>query len=293
MSRKKSGKKTKAPAPRQKRSFAVPVLCLGLLGLLAAAVFWFSRPKMIELPYLTTRNVAVMDLDTGRLVAETDSDAPHSPSSLTKMMSILLVLDDIENGALSWDDVYTVTEAEAYTFGSKYGMEPGEVFTVRELVAGAIMVSGCDCIQCLVRLCAPDETAFVERMNEKARELKLKGSHFANPTGIDAAEHYMTARDLASLARTLVTEYPEILDFTSVPSLTIGERTFQNIHRLVGKDDRVKGLKTGTTQIGGFNLCTYAEKDGCRYIVVLLDSTSDVTRFSETVTILDLLLGDG
>lgn len=288
MSRKKSAQKAQAPVPR-KRPFAVPALCLGLL---AIAVFWFSRPKLIELPYLTTRYVAVMDMDTGRVVAESDGNAPHSPASLTKMMSLLLVLDDIENGALSWDDTYTVTEVEAFTFGSKYGMQPGEVFTVRELVAGAVMVSGCDCIQCLVRLCAPDEAAFVERMNEKARELKLKGSHFANSTGIDAADHYMTARDIAVLARTLVAEHPEILDFTSVPSLTIGERTFENIHRLVGHDDRVKGLKTGTTQIGGFNLCTYAEQDDRRYIVVLMDSTSDYTRFSETVTILDLLLGD-
>lgn len=288
MSRKKPAKKARAPVPR-KRPFAVPALCLGLL---AIAVFWFSRPKLIDLPYLTTRYVAVMDMDTGRIVAESDGDVPHSPASLTKLMSILLVLDDIKSGVLNWDDVYTVTEAEAFTFGSKYGMQPGEVFTVRELVAGAVMVSGCDCVQCLVRLCAPDETAFVERMNDKARELKLKGSHFVNSTGIDAAEHYMTARDIAALARTLVAEHPEILDFTSVPSLTIGERTFKNIHRLVGHDDRVKGLKTGTTQIGGFNLCTYAEQDDRRYIVVLMDSTSDFTRFSETVTILDLLLGD-
>lgn len=288
MSRKKPAKKTRTPAPR-KKSFVVLAVCLGLL---AAAVFWFSRPKRIELPYLTTRNVAVMDVETGRIVAEADGDAPHSPASLTKMMSLLLVLEDIEKGVLSWEDDYTVTEAEAFTYGSKYGMQPGEVFTVRELVAGAVMVSGCDCIQCLVRLCAPDEAAFVERMNEKAQKLRLKGSHFANSTGIDAADHYMTARDVAALARTLVLEHPEILDFTSVPSLTIGERTFQNIHRLVGKDDRVKGLKTGTTQIGGFNLCTYAERNGRRYIVVLMDSTSDFTRFSETVTILDLLLGD-
>lgn len=289
MSRKKSAKKARTPISR-KWPLAMIALCLGLL---AIAFFWFSRPKLIELPYLTTRNIAVIDLDTGRLVAESNGDDPHSPASLTKMMSILLVLDDIESGVLSWDDVYTVTEAEAFTYGSKYGMRPGEVFTVRELVAGAIMVSGCDCIQCLVRLCAPDETAFVERMNEKARELKLKGSHFANSTGIDAAGHYMTARDIAALARVLVLEHPEILDFTSVPSLTIGERSFENIHRLVGHDGRVKGLKTGTTQIGGYNLCTYAERDDRRYIVVLMDSTSDFTRFSETVTILDLLLGDG
>lgn len=269
--------------------FAVIALCAVLL---AVAVFYFGGTKSIELPYLTARNVAVMDVKTGRFVAELDSDLPHSPASLTKMMTILLVLDDIENGVLSWDDVYTVTENEAFTLGSKYGMSPGEVFTVRELVAGSIMVSGCDCIQCLVRLCAADETAFVERMNEKAEKLGLKGSHFANATGIDAAAHYMTARDVAVLARTLVTEHPEILEFTSVHSLTIGERRFQNIHRLVGYDDRVKGLKTGTTLIGGFNVCTYAERDGQSYIVVLLDSVSDNTRFSETVTVLDLLLGD-
>ena len=288
MRRKKSAKTAQTSIPH-KRLLAVLALCLGLL---AAAVFWFGRPKLIELPYLTTRNVAVMDMDTGRFVAESDGDTPHSPASLTKMMTLLLVLDDIENGMLSWDDVCTVTEEEAFTVGSKYGMKPGEVFTVRELVAGSVMVSGCDCIHCLVRLSAPNEAVFVERMNEKAQELGLKGTHFANSTGIDAADHYMTARDVAALARTLVTEHPEILDFTSVPTLTIGERTFENIHRLVGKDDRVKGLKTGTTQIGGYNLCTYAEQDGRRYIVVLMDSTSDYTRFSETVTILDLLLGD-
>lgn len=289
MKQKKATPSAQAPKPRLVLAAAL-ILCAGL----AVAVFSaLSRPKPIELPYLTARNVAVMDLNTGRFVAEADSDKPHSPASLTKMMTLLLVLDDIESGLLSWDDVCTVTQTEAFTLGSKYGMKPGDVFTVRELVAGAIMVSGCDCIQCLVRLCAPDESAFVERMNRKAQELKLKGSHFVNATGIDAAAHYMTARDVALLAKALVETHPEILDFTSVPSLTIGERTFQNIHRLVGHDGRVKGLKTGTTRIGGFNVCTYAEQDGLRYIVVLLDSTSDFTRFSETTAILDILLGDG
>lgn len=288
MSRKKTAQAARVPAPRQKL-FAILALCAVLL---LAAVFWFSRPKQIELPYLTARNVAVMDADTSRFLSEKDADTPHSPASLTKMMTILLVLDDIESGALDWDDTYTVTPEEANALGSRYGMRSGEVFTVRELVAGAIMVSGCDCIQCLVKLCAPSEAEFVERMNEKAGQLDMAGSHFANPTGIDASGHYMTARDVARLARALVQEHPEILEFTSVPSLTIGERTFKNIHRLVGHDSRVKGLKTGTTTIGGFNVCTYAEKDGRRYLIVLMDSANDSTRFSETVTILDLLFGE-
>ena len=291
MKPKKPVQPARNPVLRKIIPFAAAALCLGLAA--AAVIFFFSRPKPIELPYLTARHVAVMDMDTGRLLAESDSDEPHAPASLTKMMTVLLVLDDIENGVLRWDEVCMVTPDEANTPGSKYGMQPGEMFTVRELVAGSIMVSGCDCIQCLVRLCAPNEAAFVERMNEKARELGLSGSRFVNATGIDAAGHYMTARDVAVLARTLVTEHPEILEFTSVPSLTLGGRTFQNIHRLAGYDARVKGLKTGTTGMGGYNVCTYAEQDGKGYIVVLLDSASDYSRFSETETILDLLWGDG
>lgn len=272
----------------------LPLAALLAAAVLAGVTLWLIlRPAPLELPYLTARRVVVMDVDSGRILADVDGHTPHSPASLTKMMTVFLVLDDIERGKLSWEDTCTVTPAEAFTLGSKYGMRPGQVFTVRELVAGAIMVSGCDCIQCLVKLCAPSEADFVARMNEKAAQLGMEGSHFVNPTGIDASGHYMTARDVARLARALVREHPEILDFTSVPSLELGGRTFQNIHRLVGRDPRVKGLKTGTTTIGGFSVCTYAEGDRGRYLVVLMDSNSDATRFSETVAILDLLLGEG
>lgn len=287
----------KKPTARKSSSTAK---CACLLALLCAAAFvcggvlwWLSaRSPQIELPYLTARQVAVLDADTGRFVCEMDADVPHSPASLTKLMTVLLVLDDIEAGTLDWEDTYTVTLEEANALGSKYGMRPGEVFTVRQLVAGTVMVSGCDCVQCLVKLCAGNEAAFVRRMNGKAKELGMDGSNFANATGIDAAGHYMTARDVARLARALVEDHPEILDFTSAPSLQIGERTFKNIHRLVGFDPRVKGLKTGTTRIGGFNVCTYAEEDGHRYVIVLLDSSGDNTRFSETVDIMDALFGE-
>lgn len=289
------GRKQPAKAAGRPAGKHIPLLAALLCIALAAcvAVWWFTRPAQIELPYLTARHVAVMDVDTGRFVCEADSDTPHSPASLTKMMTILLVLDDIADGALDWEDTFTVTPDEAHALGSTYGMQPGEVFTVRQLVAGAIMVSGCDCIQCLVKLCAQDEAAFVQRMNERAKGLGMAGSHFSNATGIDAAGHYMTAQDVARLARALVTEHPEILDFTSVPTLEIDGRTFRNIHRLVGYDPRVKGLKTGTTTIGGFNVCTYAEDNGRRFLIVLLDSNTDNTRFAETQTVMDLLFGEG
>ena len=146
MGRKKSAGAPRPAVPRRSRLLAAAV-CAALI--LAGAIVWLRRPQTIELPYLTARNAAVMDVATGRFLSEKDADAPRSPASLTKLMTLLLVLDDIESGVLGWEDTFTVTPAEAHTLGSKYGMRPGEVFTVRQLVAGAVMVSGCDCIQSL------------------------------------------------------------------------------------------------------------------------------------------------
>lgn len=275
------------------RSGKVWLAAAALALALGAAYWWSVRTPKLELPYLTARHVAVMDLDTGKFVYEKDIDTPRSPSSLTKLMTLFLVLDDIQSGTLDWDDTFQVTPAQANAQGSKYGMKPGEVFTVRQLVAGTVMCSGCDCVQCLVLMCAPDEAAFVERMNARAQELGLEGTHYINATGIDASAHYMTAGDIASLASALLQAHPELLDFTSVPTLKVGERTFQNTHLLVGRDDRVKGLKTGTTLIGGYNLVTLAQEGDKSYLIVLLDSNSAQIRFSETRTVTDALFEEG
>lgn len=262
----------------------IAILCIGI-------TFWGNHPKL-ELPYLTARGVAVMDCETGRFLYQKDAKEQYSPASLTKLMTLLLVLDDIQSGILDWEDTYLVSEIEANTTGSKYGITPDEQMTVRQLVAGTVMASGCDCVQCLIKMCAQDEAAFADRMNEKAKELGLKNSHFENATGLDAREHYMSAKDLASLARTLLEEHPEILEFTAVPELEIEGKTFKNLHRLVGYDPRVLGLKTGTSQIAGYNLVTYAEDAGKQYIIVLLNCSDDSARFSETRTVLSVLFDE-
>jgi len=266
---------------------AVALCCIVALG-------WsiYCRSRKLEIPYLTAESAAVLDMESGEFVYEKDSDMPRSPASLTKLMSLLLVLDDLSDGVLGWEDTYTVTEQEAHTAGSKYGMSPGEDFTVRQLVAGASMVSGCDCVQCLVRLCAGDEAAFVERMNQEAEALGLEGCHFSNAAGIDAIDHYMTARDIAVLSRELLERHPEILEFTASREQTIGERTFKNTNRLVGAKPHVKGLKTGTSEMGGYNLDIYADAGGKRYIIVLLGSNDDNSRYSEAAAILEALLGE-
>jgi len=202
---------------------------LASIACVAAVLAWrLWRTQRLELPYLTADSIAVLDMDSGRFLYEKESDTPRSPASLTKLMSLLLVLEDLSAGKLGWENVCTVTEQEAYALGSRYGMSPGDRFTVRQLVAGAAMSSGCDCIQCLTRVCMGGEDAFVARMNQKAVELGLQGTHFSNAAGLDAIDHYMTARDIARLSQELVQGYPAILDFTSAPSLTVDERIFQN-----------------------------------------------------------------
>ena len=261
--------------------------CLAVAGL-AVLQPWRSR---IPLPESLTATSVVILNGEGNMMAEREADAPRSPSSLTKMLSIYLILDELDRGELSLSDTFTVPPEIANTRGSKYGLRTGQTVTVEQLLAGTILNSGCDCVHALIRMTAGDEATFVEWMNEKAKELGLKNSHFVNATGLDAADHYMTARDLATLAYRLVRDHPEYLRYSSQAEMEIDGLTFRNLNRLVGADPRVLGLKTGTTLIGGNNLVTYAEdgEDAC--FIILLDSASETRRFAETEELLDLVLG--
>lgn len=263
-------------------------LCAALALTLAVTRPWQRRLRLPE--DLTATSLLVLD-GNGGVMAQVDADTPRSPSSLTKMFTLYLIFDDLEEGKFTLEDTVTVTGEMATTNGSKYGLHPGQVVTVEQLLAGAILNSGCDCIQALVSLSAGSEEAFVERMNQEAAELGLKGSHFSNATGLDAADHYMTARDLGVLAQRLVEDHPEYLDYSSQAELEIGGLAFHNLNRLVGADPRVLGLKTGTTRIGGNNLVTYASQGEESCYIVLLDSVSETRRFAETQELLNLVFG--
>ena len=277
-------------AGRKRTVTAAVLVCLCAALALTLAV---TRPwqRRLQLPEdLTATSLLVLDGDGG-VMAQVDADTPRSPSSLTKMFTLYLIFDDLEEGKFTLEDTVTVTGEMATTNGSKYGLHPGQVVTVEQLLAGAILNSGCDCIQALVSLSAGSEEAFVERMNQEAAELGLKGSHFSNATGLDAADHYMTARDLGVLAQRLVEDHPEYLDYSSQAELEIGGLAFHNLNRLVGADPRVLGLKTGTTRIGGNNLVTYASQGEESCYIVLLDSVSETRRFAETQELLNLVFG--
>ena len=305
MGRKKSAGAPHTAVPCRSRLLAAAV-CAALI--LAGAIVWLRRPQTIELPYLTARNAAVMDVSTGRFLSEKDADAPRSPASLTKLMTLLLVLDDIESGVLGWEDTFTVTPAEAHTLGSKYGMRPGEVFTVRQLVAGAVMVSGCDCIQSLVKLCAPDEAAFVARMNQKAQDLGCEGSHFCNTNGLPDANHYTTAWDLWLIAKA-ARAYPDFMSivgtiYHEVPATNLSEaRQLFTTNYLISSYKTnyylykgAEGIKTGYTKDAGYCLVASATRGDRSLLSVVLgaeriteeDGTIITKSFTQTKRLFDL-----
>lgn len=265
--------------------------CAAML-LLVAAIIWWRPVAELELPYLTARSVVVLDVESGKVLYDKDGDSPRTPASLTKLMSMLLVFDEIDAGKLSYEDTITVSAQESDVAGVKLGLVPGETVTVEQLIAGTILNSGCDCMHSLVRLTADDEDSFVARMNEEAKKLKLNGSNFVNCTGLDHSDHYMTALDVARLSRVLVQRHPEYLDFSKLPYMELGGKEFVNTNRLVGKDSRIYGLKTGTSAIGGNNLVTYVKEDDKAYIIVLLDSNNDASRFLETQKVIQALVGE-
>lgn len=271
-------------------STAIIVLLVLLIG--GLLVWRYNATRQLKLPYLTASSIVVTDCGNGRKLYQKNEEYPQSPASLTKLMTLLLIMEDLEAGRLTWDDTFTVMPEQAYTPGSKYGMNPGEVFSVRQLVAGVILASGCDCVQCLVQMSAGNESDFVDRMNQKAQELGLKGSRFANATGIDTNGHYMTAKDISLLSKLLIDTYPEVLDMSSQKELTIEDRVFSNINQLVVDDERVIGLKTGTSTMGGYSLVTVAERDGRRSLIVLMNSNNKVSRYKETETILNAIYGE-
>lgn len=288
-------KKRPAPSGRPAgRRYLRYLTVAGAVLLVALAVLLVRRPwrARLTLPDLTASSIVVLDASDGSLLYEKNGDVPRPPASLTKLMSAYLVFEDLSGGTLRLEDTFRVTPVQADTQGSKYGLHPGMTPTVEQLLAGTILNSGCDCVQCLVALTAGTQAAFVARMNDTAGDMGLKGSHFSNAVGLDAADHYMTARDLGTLSYRLIQDHPEYLDYSSQSALELDGLRFQNLNLLVGRDPRVRGLKTGTTSIGGNNLVTYADWEDRAYLIVLLDSASEQRRFVETQTILDVLYAE-
>lgn len=210
------------------------------------------------------------------------------PASITKIMSLLLVMEAMEQGSFTKETVLTCSETAAKLGGSQIWLEPGEQMTVDDLLKAVFVVSANDATVLLAETVAGSEESFVALMNQKAEKLGLSNTHFQNATGLDAPDHYSSAYDIAVMAKELM-KYQTVTDYTTIwmDTLRGGESELVNTNRLVRFFEGCTGLKTGTTSTAGYCLCATATRNGLYLISVVLNSASSSDRFNDCQKLLN------
>jgi D-alanyl-D-alanine carboxypeptidase (penicillin-binding protein 5/6) len=228
----------------------------------------------------------VIDFNTGATLLDKDADVEMTPSSMTKLMTAYIVYSMLKQGRLKLDQMLPVSERAWRMGGSKMFVQVGTEVRVEDLIRGMIVQSGNDACIVLAEAIAGSEEQFADLMNQKAKELGLTHSHFANATGWPAPDHHMSARDIATLARRLIRDFPEYYKYDAEKSFKYNNIDQQNRNPLVQKGI-ADGLKTGHTEDGGYGLVVSAERGNRRVIVVLNGMTTMHQRAEESERILD------
>ena len=229
-------------------------------------------------PIIGAKSFFVIDSKTGHEIASLDADAPLAPASLTKIMTTYVVFSALQQGQITLDEEVTVSEKAWRTEGSRMFIEVGTRVTVKDLLLGMIVQSGNDASVALAEHVAGSESVFAEMMNQHAAAIGMHSSHFRNATGLPAENHVTTARDLATLARAIVEEFPDYYKWHAIKEFTYNNIKQSNRNSLLWRDDSVDGLKTGHTEDAGYCLVASAERDGMRIISVVLGTSSTKAR---------------
>jgi D-alanyl-D-alanine carboxypeptidase len=233
----------------------------------------------------------IIEQTTGTIIFEKNSHEKLHPASMTKMMSMLLIMEEIEKGSLKWNEMITVSEKASGMGGSQILLETGEKMSVKDLFKGVAIASGNDAVVALAERIAGSTEEFVKQMNNKAKKLGLKDTNFKNPHGLDDANHYSSAYDMAIIAKEL-SKHEKIFEFTSIyedylRKGTDRETWLVNTNKLVRFYSGVDGFKTGYTKEAGYCLTASAKKEGMRIITVIMGSEDSKIRNSETTEMLN------
>jgi D-alanyl-D-alanine carboxypeptidase (penicillin-binding protein 5/6) len=267
----------------------MPFLFRTLLLLVVAALCQqpvMAAPAMIPAPpQIAAKGYILVDASTGNVIVEKNADARLEPASLTKMMTSYVADYELRNGTIHRDDMALVSErawAKKFQGSSLMFIEVGKQVAVSDLLKGVIISSGNDASVALAEHIAGSEEAFADLMNQQAARLGLKSTHFMNPHGLPDPEHYTTARDMATLARAIIRDFPEEYKLYSEKSYVYNNISQINRNRLLWRDPSVDGLKTGHTESAGYCLVASAVKNGTRLISVVLGTSGDEARMTET-----------
>ena len=248
---------------------------------------------------ISAPSAVLMEASTGTVLYEKDADTARPPASVTKIMTMLLIFDALNNGTISLDDEVTTSEYAASMGGSQVFLEAGEVQTVDTLLKCISVASANDACVAMAEYICGNEEEFVKRMNERAGELGMDNTTFKNCNGLDEKGHVTSARDIALMSRELITRYPQIRDYcmiwmeniTHTTSKGTSEFGLSNTNKLVRQYEYATGLKTGSTGEAKFCVSATAEKNGVELIAVIMAADNSRQRFQDAVTLLNYGFG--
>lgn len=252
-------------------------------------------PVKAEGPEIEAPCAILTEASTGRVIYEKNADESLHPASITKIMTLLIIFDAVDDGSISPEDTVTVSEHAASMGGSQVFLEPGETQTVETMIKCIAIASANDACVAMAEHISGSEDAFVQSMNERAEALGMNNTHFVNCCGLDADGHMTTARDVAIMSRELITAHPAIHDYSCIWMDTIthvtrrGESEFvlNNTNKLLKQYEWATGLKTGSTSLAKFCLSATARRNGIELISVIMASPSGKTRVSDSIALLN------
>ncbi len=242
---------------------------------------------------IEAKSAVLMDAATGTVLYAHNAHEALPPASVTKVMTMLLIMEAIDSGRIGWNDIVTASENAAAKGGSQVYLKVGETMAVEEMVKSIAVSSANDCACALAEHISGSEAAFVEAMNQKAQELGMKDTHFVNCTGLDddpnAKEHKTSAYDIALMSAQLVNHHPDIQKYTTIWMDTIRNGSFglSNTNKMVRFYPDCTGLKTGFTSQAGYCLSATAKRDGMELIAVVMGCETSQKRFAACKTLLD------
>ena len=269
-----------------KRRVWMLVVCCLLMGLFPNKVYGAALE-------VAGKSAVLMDVETGTVMHENNAHEPLAPASVTKVMTMLLIMEAIDSGRIRWEDTVTASETAAAKGGSQIYLKVGETMSVSDMVKSIAVSSANDCACAMAEHLAGSEAAFVERMNERAKELGMNDTNFVNCTGLDdapeSAEHRTSAYDIALMSRELLKNHPDIKKYTTIWMDTVRSGAFglANTNKMVRFYSGCTGLKTGYTSGAGYCLSASAERDGMELIAVVMGSETSQTRFAACKSMLD------
>lgn len=260
--------------------------------LLMLSLFLSVNTKAKDINSLTSPSAILLDGYTGKVLFEKEADLKLPPASVTKIMTMLLVMEAIDRGEISFDDIVTVSENAAKKEGSHIFLAPNEQMSVYDLMKGVAVASGNDASIALAEHLSGSHEKFVEKMNLRAKELGMTNTHFVNCNGLDVDGHLTTARDIGIMTVELL-KHPKIFEFTTIWTDTLRNGTFglANTNKLIRFYEGANGMKTGSTSKAGCCISATALRDGMQLVAVIMGAENSKERFSDASTLLNYGFG--